>query len=69
MMTDVPCKRCLLLMELIEKIADSFAHSCQMLREANQHLFNKTEEQHKERVARAAREIYGYLDKCQRKVT
>lgn len=68
-MTDVPCKRCLLLMELIEKLADSFAHSCQMLREANQRLFNETEEHHKEAVRAAALEIYGQVDKCQRKVT
>ena len=49
---DVPCKRCLVLMELIEKLSVSFAHSCQMLREANERLFNETDE--KKKAARVA---------------
>lgn len=40
-MKQEPCERCILLMEVLEKLSASFADSCKMLREANKRIFNE----------------------------
>lgn len=50
-MNDVPCERCLKLMQVIERLSAVFAESCELLKEANERIFEE------ERKAEAALQV------------